>query len=301
MTIGSTMARGLYQMPGCQRTQVPALQRVSARILLAALAALVCAAPAAAQSSLDFPRQLYNQGRFDQAITAAARLRVTTLVDGANLIIGRSHLERFRRSADPAELVEARAALREVNASHLSARDRIDYLVGLGEALFLEESYGPAAELFEGALDRSREIGPRAIERVFDWWATSLDRLAQAGLADDRESVEAVYRNIGERARSELARSPGSASATYWLVVSLRYLGDLTKAWDSAVAGWVRAPMGDDQGQALRADLDQLVIQALIPERVRAMVAADRDRDREKVEASLRAAWDAVKKDWPTK
>ncbi len=283
-------------MPGCQRTQVPALQRVSARVLPVLLAALVFAAPAAAQGSLDFPRQLYNQARYDQAIAAAGRLRSTTLVDGANLIIGRSHLERFRKSADPEDLAAGRAALREVNPAHLSARDRVDYLVGLGESLYLEESYGPAAELFEGALDRSRDIGPRAAERVFDWWATSVDRQAQSDLVDD---PVAAYTAVRDRAREELSRAPGSAAATYWLVVSLRYLGELTKAWDSAVAGWVRAPLGDDYGQALRADLDQLVLQALIPERVRVMASSDRDRER--AEASLRAAWDAIKKDWPAK
>ena len=46
------------------------------------------------------------------------------------------------------------------------------------------------------------------------------------------------------------------------------------------MAGWVRAPMGDDRGQALRADLDQLVLQAIIPERVRAMALGDRDREK---------------------
>ncbi len=283
-------------MPGCQRTQVPALQRVSARFLLSVVLGVVWAAPAAAQGGLDFPRQLYNQGRYDQAIAAASRLRTTAFVDGANLILGRAHLERFRKSADQAELVAARTALHEVNPSRLAANDRIDYLVGLGETLYLEESYGAAAELFAGALDRSRDMGPRAAEKVFDWWATSLDRQVQSGNAEDQE---AVYTSIRDHARGELGRSPGSAAASYWLVVSLRYLGELTKAWDSAVAGWVRAPLGDDQGKALRADLDQFVLQALIPERVRVM--AENDRDRERVEASLRAAWDAVKNDWPAK
>jgi hypothetical protein len=294
MTVGATMARGLYQMPGCQRTQVPALQRVSAPVAAIALAGLLQGAPALAQGGLDYPRQLYNQERYDQAITAATRLRTTPQADGANLIIGRAHLERFRKSADPADLAYARAALQAVTPGSLGARDRIDYLVGLGESLYLEEAYGPASEVFEGALDRSRELGQRAGDRVFDWWATSLDRQAQSGLIDDQESL---YRTIRDRARSELARSPGSASATYWLVVSQRYLGDLTKAWDSAVAGWVRAPFGEDRGQALRADLDQLVLQAIIPERVRVAAAADRDR----VETSLKTAWEAVKKDWPQK
>jgi len=34
MTVGSTIARGLYQMPGCQHTQVHAVQRVSAWLAL---------------------------------------------------------------------------------------------------------------------------------------------------------------------------------------------------------------------------------------------------------------------------
>jgi hypothetical protein len=278
-------------MPGCQHTQVHALQRVSVGFLLL----VVFAATATAQGALDFPRQLYNQGRYDQVITAATRLLGTPQADVANVILGRAHLERFRKSADHVELVAARVAFHEVNTARLGAHDRLDYLVGLGESLYLEESYGPAAELFEGALDRSQDLGPRAAERVFDWWATSLDRQAQAG-SDDRDLL---YAAIRDRARKELSRAPGSSAAVYWLVVSQRYLGEMTKAWDAAVAGWVRAPLGEDQGQALRADLDQLVVQAIIPERARLMATGDRDRER--AAASLLDAWDAIKKDWPTR
>src|SRR5674476_563339 len=78
------MARGLYQMPGYQHTQVPALQRVSARILQAAFLVALSGLPAQAQGGLEFARQLYNQGRYDQAITAASRLRPTTVADAAN-------------------------------------------------------------------------------------------------------------------------------------------------------------------------------------------------------------------------
>jgi hypothetical protein len=283
-------------MPGCQHTQVPALQRVSARIALVASLTALSALPAHAQSGLEFARQLYNQGRYEQAITAAARLRVTPVVDGANLVLGRSYLERFRATADRADLVAAREALRDVRPVQLSSRDRSDYLVGLGESLYLDESYGPAAELFRTALDHSLGLAPRAAERVFDWWATALDRKAQSGEAEERE---VIYTQIRDRARAELGQTPGSTAAGYWLVVAYRYLGDLTQAWDAAVAGWIRAPLGEDQGRALRADLDQLVLQAIIPERVRVMTSADRDRER--AASSLRAAWDGIKTDWPTK
>ena len=73
----------------------------------------------------------------------------------------------------------------------------------------------------------------------------------------------------------------------------------MTKAYDSAVAGWIRAPFDEERGLALRADLDQLVIEAIIPERVR--ILASTDSDRERAAATLRAAWEAVKRDWPNK
>ena len=131
---------------------------------------------------------------------------------------------------------------------------------------------------------------------MFDWCATQLYRQAQSGEPDDRK---AVYIMVRDRARVELGRMPGSAAAAYWLVSAYRSLGDMTKAWDAAVAGWVRAPFGEDQGRALRADLDQLVLLAIIPELVRVMASNDRDRDR--AATSMRAEWDGIKKDWATK
>lgn len=283
-------------MPGCQHTQVHALQRVSACLLLAALLVVLGASVAGAQPGLDSVRQLYNQGRYAQAIEAANRLHATPMADAASLLLARSYLELFRKTTDRANLVAARQALVDIRPANLTGRDRTDYLVGLGESLYLDDNFGPAAALFESVLGRGQELGPRAFDRVFDWWATALDRQAQSGGIDDRGQV---YRAIRDRAILELGRMPESAAAAYWLAASYRYLGDLTNAWDAAVAAWVRAPLADEQGRALRADLDQLVLQAILPERVRLMASGDEDRER--VEAALRASWDEVKKDWPTK
>jgi tetratricopeptide (TPR) repeat protein len=283
-------------MPGCQHTQVHAMQRFSARLALAFAAVILPALPAHAQGPLDPVRQLYNQGRYDQAISAAAKSATGASSDVANLLLGRSYLERFRKTRDEADLVAAREALRAVRPAPLSPGDRSDYLVGLGELLYLRESFGPAVEMFRTALDSGRELGPAAAERVFDWWATALDRLAQSGVADDREGI---YRGIRDRAIVELGRIPGSIAALYWLAASNRCLGDLTKAYDAAVAGWIRAPFGEERGLALRADLDQLMTEAIIPERVR--VIASTDADRERATATLRSAWEAVKRDWPNK
>jgi len=281
-------------MPGCQRTQVHALQRVRGCVWAGVALAALLAAPAAAQGPVDAVRQLYNQGRYDAAVKAAAEARADPAsVDAASLILGRACLERFRQSEDRADLVAAREALREVRPGRLSRRDQADYLVGLGESLYLEESYGAAAQVFAIALARSAEIGSRASERVFDWWATSLDRQAQTSEAAEREML---YIEILVRAESTAGREPGSAAAAYWIVVARRGLGELAKAWDAAVAAWVRAPLAEDQGVALRADLDRFVLQGLIPDRVRLAGAADRDRER--TATALRASWEAVKKDW---
>lgn len=283
-------------MPGCQHTQVHAVQRVSACFALAALLGASAAFAAPPQQGLDPARQFYNQGHYEQAIDAARRLKTAATADTASLLVARSDLELFRKTTDRATLEAARQALNDITPASLSERDRLDYLVGLGEALYLDDQFGPASRLFESVLERGGELGPETFDRVFDWWATSLDRQAQSGAASNRDQL---YEIIRRQAIIALGRMPGSAAAAYWLAASYRYLGDLTKAWDAAVAAWVRAPLADDQGRALRADIDQLVLQAILPERVRQMAAGDAERER--VTAVLRASWDAVKKDWPNK
>jgi hypothetical protein len=259
-----------------------------------ALLALLGGTAWAQTASVDGARQLYNQGKYETAIKYAARLRtVSGLADAANLVLGRSYLERFRQSADRADLVAARDALREVHAALLGPREQAEYLVGLGELLYLNESYGAAAEIFVSAVERSRDLGPQAYDRVFDWWATSLDRQVQSGFVEDRD---AVYGEILFRAQAALAQMPGLAAPAYWLVVATRSLGDTVRAWDLAVAGWVRAPLADDKGEALRADLDRLVLQAIIPERVRQLASTDAERERQA--ARLRLDWETVKKEW---
>ena len=283
-------------MPGCQHTQVHALQRVSACVSAAALLGLLAASPASAQQGLDPARQLYNLGRYQQAIDVAGRLRTTPMADAANLLVARSYLELFRKTTDRNALLSARQALSDIQPARLAPKDRTDYLIGLGEALYLDDGFGPAAELFASVLDRGDELGPVTFDRVFDWWATSLDRQAQSGAAGNREQL---YEAVRDRATVALGRIPGSSAAAYWLAASYRYLGDLTHGWDAAVAAWVRAPLAEDQGRALRADIDQLVMQAILPERVRLMASTDADRER--VTAVLRASWEAVKTDWPNK
>ena len=92
----------------------------------------------------------------------------------------------------------------------------------------------------------------------------------------------------------ELARNPASAAAAYFLVVATRGCGEPVEAWDAAIAGWVRARLTGARSAALRADLDKLVLQGIIPDRV-AMMALER---REQAESDLRGEWAVVKERW---
>lgn len=235
----------------------------------------LAAAGAASAAPVDIPdhlaraRTLYNQRLFEPAIAAAEEARsVPALVDSADLIAARSYLERFRETAAAEDLTAARERLRGINPARLASRERPEYLVGLGEALFFDHAAGAAAGVFESVLMGDAPLASDSRERVLDWWASALDRDAR-----DRSELDRplVYRIIRDRMQGELGANPSSATASYWLSASLWGLGDHQAAWDSAQAGWVRAPMAIDRGAALRGDLDRLVLRAIIPDRARAL------------------------------
>lgn len=89
--------------------------------------------------------------------------------------------------------------------------------------------------------------------------------------------------------RDELGVNVASTVASYWLAAAARGQGDLQGAWEAAEAGWVRAPLAADHGTALRADLDRLMHDAIVPERARALG--------QPVE-TLRAQWEEFKGKW---
>jgi hypothetical protein len=250
---------------------------------LLALLLLTSPAWAAEHPSLAKARALYNAGDFDGAISAAAvSRRVTESADASALVIARSHLERYRQRADPADLAAAREALGSVRSAALTPRDQVDLLVGLGQSLYLGEVFGAAAELFDTALSRATLLPERDRLLLLDWWATALDREAQTRAPERRTRI---FERIGERMETELRQDPANTVANYWLAVS---------AWDAAVAAWVRSTLKPESAETLRSDLDRLVTQALIPERARTRPA----REQPESLAALRAEWDLVKQQW---
>lgn len=266
--------------------------RAGVRAATLLLMAVTSVAAARGPDSLTAARRLYNQGQFDQALEAArpAASNPSTM-SSARLVMGRSRLERYRQAPGARELDDARGDFHAVDPRALNSSERIELQVGLGELLYFEDRFGVAAELLDPVVDVSATLGPEAHERALDWWATALDRQAQAQPPAERPPA---YVRITERMAQELRRDPTSAPASYWLTASARAAGDLDRAWAAAWAGWIRATLGRDRGVALRADLDKLVTQAIIPDRA----ARVPTRDRRQAAASMTAEWESFKKIW---
>lgn len=261
--------------------------------MLSAALVLCLAGPVAAQrADLARARSLYNQRQFDAAIEAATVAQKTPATfDPAAVVLARAHLERYRERANPDDLSAARVALGTVRVSNLDARDGVDLLMALGEALFFEDDYGAAAALFESGIDAAAAQGPSTGEAMLEWWGSATERRADAL---NRDARMAAFRGLRERMARELSRNASSSAAAYWFVVGTRGEGEAEAAWDAAIAGWVRARLAGARSATLRADLDKLVLEGIIPDRVRAM-AAER---RAAAESDLRAEWALVKERW---
>jgi hypothetical protein len=265
------------------------------RITLLSIWWLMVSVGVAAQDAVGRARQLYNAGRFEEAI-ATAELRVTDPKQHvtAVLIMSRARLERYRARSDPKDLADARADLLSLDPTKLSQEERVEWQIGVAEALFLEGQPGPAAELFGNLFAMVRQR-PQDEARLLDWWATALEQQAEPRPPDERR---AVYRRIIEKMETELDRHPLSPTALYWLPAAARGGGDLDRAWSAAVASWVRAGMLDGEA-SLREDLDRLMLQGIIPERARQRTKQPLDTEATIGEmASMADEWEGIKQRW---
>jgi hypothetical protein len=87
----------------------------------------------------------------------------------------------------------------------------------------------------------------------------------------------------------ELGGVTDSGTAAYWLAAAARGEGDLQGAWDAAQAAWVRAPLTAERADALRSDVDQLVVLGIVPDRARTLA--------QPVD-SVRLQWEQFKERW---
>lgn len=260
---------------------MPRAGAVALLLLLAASSALA----ADERAALVKARTAYNQGDFDTAIAAAEEARVgPDQSDGADLIAARAFLEKFRASAAPDDLTSARDRLRRIRPERFTARERLEFIVGLGETLYFDASPAAAAAIFDSVLASDALTEGRDV--VLDWWASAVDQDARPRTEFERQ---AIYERVRARMAAELARNPTSGTAAYWVVAAARGQGDLQTAWGAAQAGWVRAPLGTDRGAALRGDLDRFVQRVLVPERARVLGQPP---------DALREEWEQFKARW---
>jgi hypothetical protein len=255
------------------------------------------AAIAAPRDPLATARQLYNDGDYGGAIAAAEQVTQPQLIHAAKLVAGRARLERFRRARLDEDLTAARSALVSIEPSTLAPRERLELVIGFAESLFLEGSYGASAELFASVVDQPaawQAAGPGGRERLLEWWAGAMDREAQLARGTARDEI---FGRLRDRMSRELERDPASPVAAYWLAAGARGAGDVDRAWDAAVAGWLRARLVGGRSRALSNDLDRLVRESIIP--ARAKRRADGLRDATQLEAEMLEEWNELKTKWP--
>jgi hypothetical protein len=246
------------------------------------------------EDALTRAHRAYNAGQYDTAIAAARdALKQPERSNAAAVVLARALLDRYRAGSVLSDLDDAREVLANVRPAELAPRDHVAFLLGLGLVLYHDGCdagcFNTAAEFFAQALDRmtSPEMGDS--ELVFEWWANSLDRHALYSPEADRA---AVYRRILERAERERAERAQSTSAAYWIAAASRGAGDLDRAWSAALSGWINARYQGARGDKLRADLDYLVEQVILPDRANAQMA---DGDARLALAHMLKQWEDLK------
>ncbi len=245
-----------------------------------------------AQDELAAARQHYNAGRFDEATALATRAWQQSKSAAAAVVLARSKLEWFRTTGDRVDLESARDLLRAIDPRPLPPAERSEWELGIAGALYLSGDFGPAAEILDRLLHDGAAAGADR-DRLVDWWANAVDRVAQAL---PREERTRRYTRLMERLALELSRHPESVASAYWMVAAARGAGDANRAWNLAVAGWVRAGRA---GGTLRADLDRLVLQGVIPDLAAARTEGSHDF-RVVIEAMVELAsrWEEIKEQW---
>jgi len=265
---------------------------LTALVVVTTGTATLAAAPQA--DPLTRAREAYNLQQFDRALQLAGEAgRAPALAHSASLVSARALLERFRRTGDVVDIASARQALLSVDPMRLLPAEGPELHLAMAELLYVDDQFGAAAEMFEAALDRPGLVPAAQRSRILEWWAIALDRDAQ--LAPDGER-QARYRRLLARLERESARGTASAVVAYWLPAATRGVDDPERAWSLAIAGWIQAPaIAGADGPTLRADLDELMTVAIIPERARRVAPP---ADPVAYHVALVAEWASIKERW---
>lgn len=271
----------------------------STKVLSILLLAVATMGQAKAPDLVAQAREAYNEQRYGDAIKLASEARrVPASAQPAAVVLSRAYLERYRQTSVAADLDAARQTLMSADSSALGERDRIELLIAFGQSLYFDESYSlddrfsAAAEQFEVALAHADVLDRASRDRLFEWWAGSIDRQAQQGAESTRQPL---YTRIVRRAEHELAQDDGAVSASYWLAAAARGANELTRAVGAAAAGWIRAAALGARGETLRTDLDRLMRQVILPERARELTV---EGDARSTLTQLETQWEELKGKW---
>jgi hypothetical protein len=244
-------------------------------------------------------RRLYNDRRYEEAAKVAGDARALPgIAPEASVVYARALLERYRETSDRTAIDRAREALKQIDVARLGRRDTVEFTIALGQALYLDDQfslgarYSAAAAQFELALGASDVLDLSSRDLIFEWWALSLDRQAQLSPEMARRSI---YARILERAEQEVSAGTASGSAAYWLAAGAYGVADLSRALGAATAGWIRAGSMGAPGEALRAGLDRLVVDVLLPEHARQLAP---NIDPKPALVLLQAQWQDLKRQW---
>ena len=239
------------------------------------------------------PASFYNQGQYDQALDAAKQAAATP---GVRLVRAADHGARPPRAVPQGRRCRrARRRARRICARWIRGR----WIRASGSSC---RSGWASCCISRSASGRPRSCWSRWSTRRRRWRLTrttarstggpprSIARRSRCRPATARRSIRGSSSGWSRSCGATRRRRPPPTGSP----PSARAAGDLDRAWAAASAGWIRAALGRDRGVALRADLDKLVTQAIIPDRA----AKAAVRDRRQAAASLAADWEAFKKIW---
>jgi len=117
----------------------------------------------------------------------------------------------------------------------------------------------------------------------------ALDHEAQSAADAARRRI---YTRMLDRIEPAASGEQPSAAAMYWLAAAAAGMDDFDRAWHAAIAAWIRAPLAAGPRATLRADLERLVQQVIIPARA---IASGPGGDPKRAVAAMQSEWDAIK------
>ena len=181
--------------------------------------------PADKPDPLAEARQLYNQRQFAAALTAAERARLTpALADRADLIAARAYLERFRESAAPDDLTNARERLRRIDPSDSIRSSAPSSSSGSARRSISTNRTAPRRTCSRRCSTTAARCRP--IRAIVSWTGGRSPSIATRGCVPS-PAGRAPINGFGARMREELTTRPGSSTAAYWLAAAARSQGDL--------------------------------------------------------------------------